>query len=58
MLRSINRVVVDLRAHAAVARQLSVGVYEAVAVLARGYAEIEAAFRRHDARVQTELPGF
>jgi hypothetical protein len=41
-----------------VARELSLGLYQAVSVLTRGRAELDAALGRHDEQVQRELPGF
>jgi hypothetical protein len=58
MLRRIERVVSDLRGHAALARELSLGLVQAVSVLALGRAELEDAVGRHERSSQSELPGF
>ncbi len=58
MLRRLERVVQDLKLHAAAAREISVGALEAFAVLAGGRSELEVTFARHDARIRRELPGF
>ena len=57
MFRRIGRVVTDVRAHAAFAVEVSLGVYEALTALARGRAQIDAALNEH-ARLRSELPGF
>jgi hypothetical protein len=58
MLRRIERVVLDVRTHTALARELSVGLYEAIHVLARGRTALHDELDRHEARIQRELPGF
>jgi len=58
MLRRIERVVLDIKTHAMVARELSLGLYQAVTVLTRGRAQLDDELGRHDAQVQRELPGF
>ena len=57
MFRRIGRVVTDVRAHAAFAVEVSIGVYEALTALARGRAQIDATLNEH-ARLRSELPGF
>ena len=58
MLRRIERVVLDVKTHTALARELSVGLYEAIHALARGRAGLNDELDRHHARIQSELPGF
>jgi hypothetical protein len=57
MLRRIEGVVVDLTHGAAVAKEVSVGLYQAFAFLVRGESELDRAFARHDAAIQKELVG-
>jgi hypothetical protein len=57
MLRRIARAVNHVRDHAFVARELSAGVYEAVASVVLG-PSLEAILVEHSARLQRELPGF
>lgn len=54
----IRRMVTELRVHAATARELSLGVVDVIAFLARGRSEIDEVFYAHHARVIRELPGF
>ena len=54
----LRRIVTDFATSAAIAKELSIGLYEAFAFLALGRAELEAAFAQHDARIRAELPGF
>jgi hypothetical protein len=58
MLRRIERVVLDVKTHTALARELSLGLYEAFSVIARGRSEVHDALSAHHARIQSELPGF
>ena len=54
----LRRIVSDLSAHASVAKELSLGLYEAFSTLTRRKAILEATYAQHDAYVQSELPGF
>jgi hypothetical protein len=59
MLRRLERVVLDVKTHTALARELSLGLYEAFSALARGRSQtMQDALSAHDARIRTELPGF
>jgi hypothetical protein len=58
MIRRIARAMSQVIGHAAVARELSAGLYEAVASVMRVQSEFEAIFAEHDRQVQRELPGF
>ena len=53
-----RRLVSDFTTSAALAKELSLGLYEALAFLTLGRHEIEAMFAQHDARIRSELPGF
>lgn len=53
-----RRIVSDFAASAVIARELSLGIYEAFAFLTQGRSEIDAAFARYDAKIRAELPGF
>lgn len=57
MLRRIEGVVGDLTHGAAVAKEVSLGLYQAIAFLVRGESELERTFARHDAAIQKELVG-
>lgn len=54
----LRRIVLDLTSHANVAKELSLGLYEAFSSLTRRRSALEATYARHDAYVQSELPGF
>jgi hypothetical protein len=54
----LRRIVSEFATSAAVAKELSLGLYEALAFLALGRDELEATFAQHDARIRAELPGF
>lgn len=54
----IRRMVTELRTHAATARELSLGVVDVIAFLARGRSEIDHVFYSHHAAVVRDLPGF
>ena len=54
----LRRIVSDLTAHASVAKELSLGLYEAISALTRRKAVLEATYAHHDACIQSELPGF
>jgi hypothetical protein len=58
MIRRIARAVSQVMEHAAVARELSAGLYEAVASVVRVQSELDAILAEHDRQVQRELPGF
>jgi hypothetical protein len=53
-----RRIVSEFATSAAIAKELSLGIYEALALLTSGGGELEAAFARHDERIRAELPGF
>ena len=53
-----RRIVTDFATSAALAKELSLGLYEAFAFLALGRDQLEATFAQHDARIRAELPGF
>ena len=53
-----RRIFSDVATSAAIAKELSLGLYEALAFLAAGRSELESAFATHDARIRAELPGF
>lgn len=54
----LRRIVSDLTSHASVAKEISLGLYEAISSLTRRKAVLEATYAQHDAYVQSELPGF
>ena len=54
----LRRIVSEFTTSAAVAKELSLGLYEAFAFLALGRDQLEATFVDHDARIRAELPGF
>jgi hypothetical protein len=54
----IRRIVSDLTAHAVVAKEISLGLYDVLSALTRRRSSLESAYARHDAYVQSELPGF
>lgn len=54
----LRRLVSDLTAHASLAKELSLGIYEALSTLTRRRSVLEATYARHDAYIQSELPGF
>jgi hypothetical protein len=54
----LRRIVSDFTTSAAIAKELSLGIYEALAFWTLGRAELEATFAQHDARIRAELPGF
>jgi hypothetical protein len=56
----IRRIVSDITAHATVAKEISLGIYEAFATMTttRRRSMIESAFARQDAHIQSGLPGF
>jgi hypothetical protein len=54
----LRRIVSDLTSHASVAKELSLGLYEALSTLTRRKAVLEATYARHDAYIQSGLPGF
>jgi hypothetical protein len=58
MIRRIARAVSHVMGHAAAARELSAGLYEAVASVVRVQSSFDAIFAEHDRQVQRELPGF
>lgn len=53
-----RRIVSEFATSAAIAKELSLGLYEALAYLTVSRSELEATFERHDARIRAELPGF
>jgi hypothetical protein len=55
MFRRIGEVVFDLSSHAAAAREISLGLYGAIAFLVRGRTDIDGTFVRHDAVVEHGL---
>jgi hypothetical protein len=58
MIRRIARAVSQVRGHAVVARELSAGLYEAVASVVRVHSDFEAIIAEHDRQVRSALPGF
>jgi hypothetical protein len=60
MLRKIARAVTVVRDQAFVAKELSAGLYEAVATVVRGPSidSFEAILVDHAIRLERELPGF
>ena len=54
----LRRIVSEVASSAAIAKELSLGLYEALAFFALGRDELEATFAQHDARIRAELPGF
>ena len=54
----LRRIVSDITAHATVAKEISLGLYEAFSALTRRRSALDATYARHDAYVQSELPGF
>lgn len=54
----LRRIVSDFTTGAAIAKEVSIGLYEAFAFLALGRAELDATFEQYDARIRAELPGF
>jgi hypothetical protein len=55
MLRRIEGVVSDLSVHAATAREVSLGIYQALAYFVRRDGELERTFARYDAAICREL---
>lgn len=53
-----RRIVSDFATSAAIAKELSLGLYEALAFLTVSRSELEVLFAKHDARIRAELPGF
>jgi len=53
-----RRLVSDFAVSAVIARELSLGLYEAFAFLTQGRSEIDATFEQYDARIRASLPGF
>jgi hypothetical protein len=53
-----RRIASEFATSAAIAKELSIGLYEALAFLTISRSELEAAFAKHDARIRAELPGF
>jgi hypothetical protein len=58
MLRRIARVVNNVKDGAYVAREISAGLYEAVASVLRVQSDLEAIVGEHEAQIQAQLPGF
>ncbi len=58
MIRRITRAMSHVVEHAVVARELSAGLFEAVASVMRVNSELDAIIAAHDAQVRQELPGF
>lgn len=60
MLTRLSRVVLDVTSHTRAARELSLGLYEALNVLTRRGSPLgfESTLRQHDAAIRSELPGF
>jgi len=58
MFRRIARAVSQVRGHAVVARELSAGLYEAVASVVRVNSSFEAIIAEHHRQVHSALPGF
>jgi len=58
MIRRIARAVSQVLEHATMARELSAGLYEAVASVVRVHSEFDAIIAEHERQVQRELPGF
>ncbi len=58
MFRRIARVVSSVKDHAFVARELSAGLYEAVASVVRIQSDLEIVLTAHEQQIQRELPGF
>lgn len=48
MRRRIERIVLNARTHAAVARELGLGLYQAVAIIARRRPELLETFARYE----------
>jgi hypothetical protein len=57
MFRRIARAVGQVRGHAVVARELSTGLYEAVASVMRVHSSFEAIIAAHDRQVRSAFPG-
>ena len=58
MIRRIARAMNQLIGHATVARELSAGLYDAVASVVRVSSGYEAILAEHDRQVRDALPGF
>jgi hypothetical protein len=54
----LRRIVSDITAHATVAKEISLGLYDVFSALTRRRYTLESAYAQHDAYVQSELPGF
>ena len=57
MLRRIARTMSQLKGHAAVAREVSAGLLEAVASVVRVHADFDAIMAEHERQVRGALPG-
>ena len=58
MLRRIARAMNEMKDHAAAAREISAGLYEALACVMRVHADFDAIMAAHERQIETELPGF
>ena len=58
MLRRISRAMNEMKDHAAAARELSTGLYEAIASVVRVHADFEAIMAAHERQIERQLPGF
>ena len=57
MLRRIARTVNQLKGHASVAREVSAGLFEAVASVIRVHADFDAIMAEHERQVRGAMPG-
>lgn len=56
MLRRIARTMSQLKGHAAVAREVSTGLLEAVASVVRVHADFDAIMAEHERQVRGSMP--